>query len=56
MLSNLWDLPRSEIKPMSPALKARFFTTELPEAHRAEIDFEKGGDLPEVHRLLVLEL
>ena len=54
MLSDLWDLPRSEITPMSLALKGRFLTTELPEKHRTEVDFEKGGDLLEVHCLLVL--
>ena len=39
---------------MSLALKGRFLTTELPEKHRTEVDFEKGGDLLEVHCLLVL--
>ena len=28
--SSLGDLPRSEIKPVSPALAGKFFTTELP--------------------------
>ena len=27
---NMWDLPRSGIKPMSPALAGRFLTTGLP--------------------------
>jgi len=26
----MWDLPRSGIEPMSPALAGRFFTTDLP--------------------------
>jgi len=26
----MWDLPVSEIKPMSPALAGGFFTTEPP--------------------------
>ena len=26
----MWDLPRSGIKPMSPALAGRFLTTGLP--------------------------
>ena len=26
----MWDLPESEIKPMSPVLAGRFFTTEPP--------------------------
>ena len=28
--SSLGDLPRSEIKPVSPALSGKFFTTEVP--------------------------
>ena len=28
--SSLGDLPRSEIKPVSPALAGKFFTTDLP--------------------------
>jgi len=30
LLHGLWDLPRSGIKPMSPALAGGFFTTEPP--------------------------
>jgi len=26
----MWDLPRSEIEPVSPALAGGFFTTEPP--------------------------
>ena len=28
----MWDLPRSEIEPVSPALTGGFFTTEPPGA------------------------
>ena len=31
LLHDMWDLPRPGIKPMSPALAGRFFTTEPPE-------------------------
>ena len=31
LLHGAWDLPESGIKPMSPPLAGRFFTTELPE-------------------------
>ena len=30
LLHGLWDLPRPEVEPMSPALAGRFFTTDLP--------------------------
>ena len=30
LLCSMWDLPRSGIEPMSPALAGRFFTSELP--------------------------
>ena len=30
LLHSMWDLPESEIKPMSPALAGGCFTTELP--------------------------
>ena len=30
LLQGMWDLPRSGIKPVSPALAGRFFTTEAP--------------------------
>ena len=30
MLHGMWDLPRSGIEPMYPALESRFFTTDLP--------------------------
>ena len=30
MLYGMWDLPRSGIEPVSPALAGRFLTTELP--------------------------
>ena len=30
LLCGMWDLPRSGIKPMSPALAGGFFTTEPP--------------------------
>ena len=30
LLLSIWDLPRSGIKPMSPALAVGFFTTEPP--------------------------
>ena len=29
LLCSIWDLPRSKIEPVSPALAGRFFTTEL---------------------------
>ena len=31
MLCGMWDLSRSEIEPVSPALAGGFFTTEPPE-------------------------
>ena len=30
LLCDMWDLPRSGIKPVSPALAGRFFTNESP--------------------------
>ena len=30
LFHGMWDLPRSGIEPMSPALAGRFFTTEPP--------------------------
>ena len=30
LLCGMWDLPRSGIKPMSPTLAGRFFTTKPP--------------------------
>ena len=30
LLRGMWDLPRSKIKAMSPALAGAFFTTEPP--------------------------
>ena len=30
LFCSMWDLPRSVIEPVSPALPGRFFTTELP--------------------------
>ena len=30
LLLDMWDLPGSGVKPMSPALAGGFFTTELP--------------------------
>ena len=30
LLQDMWDLPGSGIKPMSPALAGRFFTSEPP--------------------------
>ena len=30
LLCGIWDLPRSGIEPVSPALAGKFFTTELP--------------------------
>ena len=30
LFCGMWDLPRSVIEPVSPALASRFFTTELP--------------------------
>ena len=30
LLWGMWDLPRPEVKPMSPALAGRFFSTEPP--------------------------
>ena len=31
MLCGMWDLPKSGIEPVSPALAGRFFTTEPPQ-------------------------
>ena len=30
-VTKMWDLPRSGIEPVSPALAGQFFTTEPPE-------------------------
>ena len=30
LFCSMWDLPRSVIEPVSPALPGRFFTAELP--------------------------
>ena len=35
MLLGMWDLPESGIKPVSPVLAGRFFTTEPPEKPRS---------------------
>ena len=36
-----WDLPDPGIKPASPALAARFFTTELPGNHLLSLENAK---------------
>ena len=33
LLCGMWDLPRSGMKPSSPALAGGFFTTEPPGSH-----------------------
>ena len=41
----MWDLPRPGIKPASPALAGRFFTTELPRrspAHSLGLYFQQA--------------
>ena len=43
VLRSMWDLPRSEIEPASPATASGFFTTEPP---------GKPLNLPDVHTLL----
>ena len=39
LLCNMWDLPRPEIEPVSPALAGRFLTTGPPGKSRRK-DFE----------------
>ena len=38
----MWDLPRSEISPVSPALAGGFVTTELPGKPRTYLDFDSA--------------
>ena len=49
-LQGTWDLPGPGIKPVSPALTGRFFTTEPPgKPNRDILDHKKEhyqGDLP----------
>ena len=53
----MWDLPRSGIEPMSPALEGRFFTTELPE--KPLIGFLQevfAGGLPSLFTVLAISV
>ena len=43
LLSSMWNLPGSGIKPISPALAGRFLTTEPP--GKPQIHFLGGGGL-----------
>ena len=42
----MWDLPRLEIEPVSPALAGRFFTTEPPEKPLENCPWPEGPPPP----------